>query len=391
MQNSILKISLILFFVVSVIFSTIYTPQAILPTLKQTFNISIIETNLLISGMLFILMITTPFYASISNRFEKKNIMVFSTFFLFISVLFSAMTTNFYLLLICRIIQGIFIPGITAIMLSYVQEIYPKSNVGLGMGIYMAATSFGAVIGRLLAGWITFIYSWRIAFAFFAFLLIIAFFSIIFGLPSPKKIKTKKLVKKGNLLNYLCNKQILSVLLIPAIVFFSFMAISTFATYHLAEAPFNFNAKELGNIFLVLFSGVLISPLAGKYSDIIGRVKILFFGIGILIIGISLTLSSSYILIIIGITFVTIGMFTVQSVSPTYLGELVPNNKGTVTVLYQTFFYLGGFLGTLIPAITWKYYGYNGVAIFCIILILLGITPLTFQLIITKKKKENVM
>ena len=127
-----LKTSLILFFIVSVIFSTIYTPQAILPTLKEVFHISMVETNLLLSGMLFVLMVTTPFYAPITKRYEKKKIMMISIFFLFIAVLLSAFSTNYYWLLLSRVMQGIFIPGITAIMLSYVQEIYPKKHRGLG-------------------------------------------------------------------------------------------------------------------------------------------------------------------------------------------------------------------------------------------------------------------
>ena len=98
------------------------------------------------------------------------------------------------------------IPGITAIMLSYVQDIYPDKHRDLGMGIYMAATSF--------------------------------------------------------------------------------------ATYHLAKPLFNLSSGELENLFLVLFIGVFVSPIAGKYSDTIGRVKILFFGILVLIIGILLSMMS---------------------------------------------------------------------------------------------------
>ncbi len=143
-----------------------------MPVLKHTFHISVLETNLLLSGILFVLMYATPFYAPISNYFGKKKIMIFSTFFPF---LLSSMSTNFYVLLLSRCMQGIFVPGITAIMLSYVQEIYSKSHRGFGMGIYMAATSFGAVIGRLLADWITFLYSWKVAFLVFAILLAIAF------------------------------------------------------------------------------------------------------------------------------------------------------------------------------------------------------------------------
>ncbi|PLY09757.1 MAG: hypothetical protein C0625_00750 [Arcobacter sp.] len=368
-----------LFFIVSVIFSTIYTPQAILPVLKETFHISILETNLLLSGMLFVMMVSTPFYAPISNRFAHKNIMLFSLFFLFLSVFLSSVTTNFYILLFSRFLQGMFLPGITAIMLSYVQEIYPKSYRGLGLGIYMAATGFGAVIGRLLAGWITFLYSWKMAFLSFAVLLFIAFIAMLFTLPKPERnIIKKNIATKNDILLYLSNPKILSILFIPTVVFFSFMAISTFATYHLAQEPFNLNTRELGNVFLVLLLGVIVSPLVGRYSDIIGRVKIMFFGISILIFGIFLTLTQSFTLVIIGMGFVTIAMFSVQSVAPAYLGEIVSNNKSTISILYQSFFYLGGCLGTFIPSIVWEYYEYSGVAIFCIILLLLGSSPFAY-------------
>ena len=128
---SMLKTSLTLFFVVSVIFSTIYTPQAILLTLKEVFHTSIAETNLLLSGMLFVLMVATPLYTPIAKRWEKKKIMMVSIFFLFIAVGMSAFATSYELLLARRVMQGIFIPGITAIILSYVQEIYPKEHRGL--------------------------------------------------------------------------------------------------------------------------------------------------------------------------------------------------------------------------------------------------------------------
>jgi len=376
------KISIILFFVVSIIFSTIYTPQAILPTLEKVFNISIAETNSLLFGMIFTLMITTPFYIIVSNHWRKKKIMVYSTFFLFIAVAISAFATNFYVLLFSRILQGIFIPGITAIMLSYVQDIYPEKTRGQGMGIYMSATSFGAVIGRLLAGWITSLYSWRIAFATFAILLLIALISMIYGLPSDeKKNISKKIIVKKNILNYIFNLKIISILIIPSVVFFSFMAITTFATYHLAESPFNLTSGQIGNLFLVLLIGVFVSPIAGKYSDTIGRVKILYFGISVLIIGITLSLVQSYLFVIIGVGLVTVGMFSVQSVVPTYLGDLAPNDRATLAILYQTFFYLGGALGTLVPALVWESYHFNGVAIFCVLLLLVGIIPLTYVMI----------
>ena len=387
-----LKTSLILFFVVSVIFSTIYTPQAILPTLQKVFDISMTQTNFLLSGMLFVLMVVTPFYAPISRHIEKKKIMVFSIFFLFITMLLSAFAKSYSMLLFSRIMQGVFIPGITAIMLSYVQDIYPKKHRGLGMGIYMAATGFGAVTGRLLAGWMTYIYSWREAFGLFALLLLVSLFAMLFGLPSTKLVYDKKhYVKKKALLSYLANTKILSILLIPTVVFFSFMAITTFITYRLSIAPFFMNESQLGNLFLILFISVFVSPLVGKYSDRFGRVKVLFLGIGSLLLGIFLTLSDSYIWILIGIGLVTVGMFSVQSVAPIYLGSFIPHDRERIMILYQTFFYLGGALGTLLPIFAWKYGSYDSVVILCMVLVLVGSIFLVYNIFYVKEKecKQN--
>ena len=384
-----LKTSLILFFVVSVIFSTIYTPQAILPELQDYFHISIAQTNLLLFGMLFVLMLTTPMYAPLARRYEKKKLMLFSIGFLACSVLISAWASNFYWLLFSRVLQGIFIPGITAIMLSYVQEIYPKKHHGFGMGIYMAATGFGAVLGRLLAGWMTQWYGWREAFGLFVVLLVLAWAVMYIGLPSSKSTSTSREINKKMFLGYLKSFKILSILLVPMVVFFSFMAVSSFVTYRLAEAPFALNPSALGNTFLVLLVAVIVSPLAGKYSDTLGRVKVLFLGIVILLIGIVLSTIGSYILILLGLGLVTVGMFSVQAVAPTYLGDLVPDDKATVAVLYQTFFYFGGAMGTMLPAVAWNYEGYDGVALLCFGLVLLGSASLWYMIFLKDNKNDR--
>ena len=386
-----LKTSLTLFFIVSVIFSTIYTPQAILPTLQEQFHLSMAQTNLLLSGMLFVLMIATPFYASFIRRFEKKKIMMVALFFLSLALLLSTFARSYEMLLFSRLIQGVFLPAITATMLSYVQEIYPKEHRGLGMGIYMASTAFGAVMGRLLAGWITYLYSWREAFGVFALLLLVALLAMKLRFPTtqnPLESETSVPNKARLKPSFPMNLKIFAILLIPMVVFFSFMAITTFVTYQLAQAPFLLNEAQLGNLFLVLLLAVVVSPLAGKYSDRFGRVKILFLALFSLILGMLLTLDSSLISIIVGMGLVTIGMFSVQSVTPTYLGDLVPENRSTMAVMYQTFFYFGGAMGTILPVLAWKYGGYDGVVMLSLSLVVLGMSPF-FVIMVKRRLDEN--
>jgi len=59
----------------------------------------------------------------------------------------------------------------------------------------------------------------------------------------------------------------------------------------------------------------------------------------------------------------------------------VPNDRATVAVLYQSFFYLGGALGTLVPTWAWEYGNYEGIVIPCMGLVVLGVTPQTYKIL----------
>jgi len=96
------------------------------------------------------------------------------------------------------------------------------------------------------------------------------------------------------------------------------------------------------------------------------------------------TLSQSLWLIIVELGLVTIGMFSVQSVAPTYLGDLVPSDRATLAVAYQSFFYMGGALGTLVPAWAWRYAGFSGVVWLCVGLVVLGSFGFVYNTIFNK-------
>jgi len=81
-------------------------------------------------------------------------------------------------------------------------------------------------------------------------------------------------------------------------------------------------------------------------------------------------------------------MFSVQSVTPTYLGDLVPENRSTMAVMYQTFFYFGGAMGTILPVLAWKYGGYDGVVMLSLSLVVLGMSPF-FVIMVKRRLDEN--
>jgi len=78
-------------------------------------------------------------------------------------------------------------------------------------------------------------------------------------------------------------------------------------------------------------------------------------------------------------------MFSVQSVAPTYLGDLAPYDRATLAVAYQSFFYMGGALGTLVPAWAWEFAGFGGVVLLCVGLVILGSFGFWYNVISNKE------
>jgi sugar phosphate permease len=82
--------------------------------------------------------------------------------------------------------------------------------------------------------------------------------------------------------------------------------------------------------------------------------------------GMLLTLIHSVPVIITGLALEASGVFVCQSASSSHVGKVALEAKSSATGLYVSFYYLGGFLGSILPGIVWKQAGWPG----CVAIIL---------------------
>jgi YNFM family putative membrane transporter len=143
----------------------------------------------------------------------------------------------------------------------------------------------------------------------------------------------------------------------------SFVTIYNYIGYRLVAPPYNLSQTEVGMIFTVYLVGIVSSALVGDLAGRIGRRKVLWATILVMLAGVCLTFVGGLAGIIGGMAVMTFGFFGAHSVASSWVGLRARQNKAQASSLYLFFYYLGssivGWSGGLCWA-AWRWHGVGG-------------------------------
>ena len=142
-------------------FLSVYSTQPLLPLLRQLFHASELEVSITVSATIFATAITAPFIGMIAERRGRKKVIVPSLFLLTVPTAMAATSTSLRMLILWRLAQGIFVPGVIAVILAYVNEEWAGRGVGRAMSSYVAGTVLGGFLGRFVSGMVATHWHWR--------------------------------------------------------------------------------------------------------------------------------------------------------------------------------------------------------------------------------------
>ncbi len=359
-------------------FSLIYCVQPLLPNFSTSFHILPHLSALALSLTTGFLSISIVLSSAFSQALGSKKWLMFSSLLLAsILNIICSILPSWYVLVIARCIEGFVLGGVPAVAMAWVaEEIHPK-NLTKVMGLYIAGTAFGGMMGRVGMGVLTEFLSWRISMAILGVMCLCCAFGFIKLLPTTKKVISKhNLNLNFHLIAWLNHLRDVNILKIYAIGFFLtsvFVSLFNYMTFRLFDEPYHLTQTQISFIFLSYSFGIISSSIASNIADRIGKKKVLILGFLCMLVGVILTLSTSLFLIIIGIACVTTGFFVAHSIASSNVGELATSNKGHATSLYLLFYYLGSsIMGTYSGSI-WQSHGWNGVVILNVSLILIAL------------------
>lgn len=343
-------------------FLNVYCTQPLLPLLRHLFRVSELQVSLTVSATILGVALAAPFTGMLAERRGRKKVIVPSLFLLTLPTALAATSASLPWLIFWRFAQGIFVPGVIAVMLAYINEEWAGRGVGRAMSSYVTGTVIGGFLGRFVSGLVATHLSWRASFLIIAALNLLGSIFVRAWLPLAKRFVKAEHMRQAfsHMKQHLQNPRLLANFGMGALILFSLVGCFTYANFYLAAAPFHLNAAELGSIFFVYLLGVVVTPQSGRLLDRFGFRRVALVYWIMMITGLLLTLGRSLTLVITGLAIFSSGVFVAQAAASVQTGTIAGRARSSAAGLYVTFYYLGGSIGAVVTDFFWQWRGWPG-------------------------------
>jgi MFS transporter, YNFM family, putative membrane transport protein len=372
-------------------FAQLYSPQAVLPQISAALGTGAADAALTISAATIGLAIGVIPWSMVADRIGRVRAISISVTVATALGLVVPFAPDYQLLLIGRALEGFAVAGVPAIALAYLNEEIEPKHAARAAGTYVAGTTIGGLLGRLVAGPVAEILDWRAGVFTVAVLCGIAAIGFVRLAPrprgfAPKSARTKDYDAEGGVLRrVLANLRSPRQLTIYAQAFLlmgGFVALYNFLGFRLAAAPFHLPQTVVSLVFLAYLAGTWASARAGAEATRLGRKPILLISITIMIVGVAVTLSSNVIIVLVGLVIATAGFFGAHAIASGWAGNAATVGKAQASSLYNLFYYAGSSVLGWFGGVAFDANGWPGVA--ATILVLAVVAALSAALVLRR-------
>ncbi len=376
-STSALGIQITVFALVAAAFTNIYITQPVLTVLQQEFASDLVHVSFTVSAVFLGLALTTLPFGVLVDRLPIRPIVVTGAIIVAGAGILGSFTKDLDTLIWLRFVQGLFIPALTSSLAAFLAKSLPADRLSIVMGSYVAATVFGGLGGRLIGGWIHTPLHWRYALLSAAALLIIAMIIALFTLPrgstNPPAQKTTDTSARINIGDILKRWDLWRSFLTAFGAFSVFSSLFNYLPFRLSNSPCNLSIDWITAIYLVYIIGLFMGPLSGRLVNRYGGGKTLLAGSALMMMAVVITLAPSLIAIIVGLFVLCAGFFTIHAAAVGALNRRLSNGQGRANALYMLFYYAGGWVGVSLSGLAYDYAGWQGMILFCLLMLLLPV------------------
>lgn len=358
-------------------FSLIYCVQPLLPAFSQSFQISPASSSLALSLTTAFLAISIVLSSAFSQAIGRRGVIFTSMLCAAILNIVSMLTPNWHSLLMARALEGLLLGGVPAVTMAWIAEEIAPEHLGKTMGLYIAGTAFGGMMGRVGMGILVEYFSWRTALGLLGAICFICSIAFLKLLPVSRNFVQKKGLNLGFHMQmwraHLSNTKLLRLFAIGFLLTSVFVTLFNYATFRLSGAPYSLSQTQISLIFLSYSFGMVSSSLAGSLADRFGKKTMMMSGFALMIVGSLMTLLTSLFGIIIGIAFITTGFFITHSLTSSSVGTESKQAKAHASSLYLLFYYMGSSIVGSAGGWFWLHGGWSAIVGLTVVLSLIGI------------------
>lgn len=372
-------------------FAILHCTQPLLPVFSERFGVSPATASLSMSVATATLAVSLLFAATLLGHRDRKAVMVASLLGSAFLALLLVFSPSFVSLLALRGLQGLVLAGLPAVAMAYVGEEFSPDGLGTAMGLYVGGTSLGGMAGRISAGVLADAFSWRVALGCVAAVGLLGALWFWAGLPAPSNTSSptpgegsarKRLL--APLARPFRDPGLVCVFVVAFLLMGSFMTLYNYVSFLLLGPPYLLSQATVSMVFVAYLAGTFSSVWMGGLADRIGRPKVLIAGVAIMLVGAALTLAGNLVAVLVGVVVFTFGFFGAHSVASGLVGDRAgEESKAQAASLYLLFYYAGASIVGTAGGLLWDPYGWPGVVISLIVLLLLALSTTVILSVLT--------
>ncbi len=250
-------------------FLGLYCTQPLLPLLTTLFHASKTSVGWTVSAATLGVALSAPIFGAFAERLPRKRVIVASVIGVAVPTLLAATSTSLAQLVFWRFLQGIAVPGIIAVVITYIGEEWPPKRVALVMSFYVSGTALGGFIGRVSSGILADWFGWRMSFLVLGAAALVGAGAVAAWLPrschrpSPSAVSGAQPRPIFQAQALFRRRRLVATFAVGFNVLFSLVGVFTWITFHLAAAPFLLSTAALSSLFFVYLVGLVVTPAAG--------------------------------------------------------------------------------------------------------------------------------
>jgi MFS transporter, YNFM family, putative membrane transport protein len=349
-----------------VAFLSLYATQGILPQLAQAFGIDVEHATLSITVATLAVALVAPCVGMLTRRLERTRVMAFAAVPLAVPIICAAHAGSFTAFLVYRSATGVVMPILFAVTVSYIAETWKGDSATEMTSFFVSGTTLGGFGGRFIVNGVTALYNWHFALDVLGYVIVVLGMIIHICLAqngtersrhAPPEIEVFSL---RDLRAVSRNRPVLAAYFVGLCILFSQVTVFTYAGLYLAQPPFRFGTAALGSIYAVFLLSVFVTPLAARLSRRHRSADLQTLAAAFCITGALLTLHPGVHMILLGLAVGACGVFLGQSAACAFVARSAPEARTLAVGLYLSFYYLGGSIGTVLPAPAWRQFGWPG-------------------------------
>jgi YNFM family putative membrane transporter len=323
-------------------------------------------------------------WGPLSDRWGRRRTLILASVLVVPPTIVAGLAPTFGVLLACRALQGLILPGLLTVGPLYVMEVFGPRMGGRAMGYYLSALVAGGLLGRVGVALAASVVSWRVPLVALSVLPAAGAILMWRTLPDAPPQEHPNTRRRQAIPRLLRNRDVLAATVTGAGAFLAFVGVFSYVTFRLESPPFGWDRAAGALVFLLWVIGGL-GPLAGRFSDRFGWRRVALAMIGLSATGVLLSLPDTLVTLLPGLAFITAGMFCGVTAAQIGIASATETDRGVATAIYFSAYYAAGALGGFLPGLAWERWEWPGV----VAVALTGLLPALLVLAISAGRRPG--